>query len=104
MKDPEYYGSCHKDSRHALKEPQFMETAVFAQSSICPDLPRAPGVFFGFNLLYLSASKVVNESHGKKSDESHFHVLVVSEALLSAWKSKIDNPNPVFCWCASVVM
>ena len=25
-------------------------------------------------------SQVVNESHGKKSDESHFHVLIVSEA------------------------
>ena len=23
---------------------------------------------------------MVNESHGKKSDESHFHVLIVSEA------------------------
>lgn len=40
---------------------------------------------------YISFSvffQVANESHGRKSDESHFHVLVVSKAM-----SRIPFPS-----------
>eukprot|EP00854_Cymbomonas_tetramitiformis_P022336 gene22336-26944_t len=47
------------------------------------------------NLLHL---EVVNESHGRKEDESHFHVLVVEDSFES--KKLIDRHRMINAACS----